>query len=71
MKSIALGLAAFTVLVPLTRARSASSEPGPTQRTTQNAVLVLVEGLRWQEVFHGAGPTTRRRVALTARASDR
>ncbi|MCY2959385.1 MAG: alkaline phosphatase family protein [Planctomycetota bacterium] len=56
MHRIAIGIAALALLTPGTEARStqATPAPAPAERATQNAVLVLVDGLRWQEVFHGA-----------------
>lgn len=43
------------VLVASLLVAAASAETGPTpERATKNAVLVLVDGLRWQEVFRGA-----------------
>jgi hypothetical protein len=47
MKRSSLSLAALLLL-----ANTAVS--APTERVTQNVVLVLVDGLRWQEVFRGA-----------------
>ncbi len=43
----------LTTIVALALVSTPASLPAP-ERTTQNAVLVLVDGLRWQEVFHGA-----------------
>ncbi len=66
MHRTAIGIAAFAFLAPIALATSAQSTVVParstppsahstaTPRATQNAVLVLVDGLRWQEVFHGA-----------------
>ncbi len=48
MKHLALVVVALAVLAPLAPAQAART------RVSQNAVLVLVDGLRWQEVFRGA-----------------
>lgn len=54
MHRTAVVIAALVLLAPLAPAREAESQAAPAVRATQNAVLVLVDGLRWQEVFRGA-----------------
>src|SRR4051794_3706459 len=36
--------------------RSASAQT-PTGHQTQNIILVMIDGMRWQEVFRGADPS--------------
>ena len=37
--------------------RRTAAAPTPAGRKTQNVVLIVSDGLRWQEVFTGADPT--------------
>jgi hypothetical protein len=47
----------ISLLVVLSQARvSTTSAQTPTGSKTQNVILVMIDGMRWQEVFRGADP---------------